>query len=106
MIKRGRSFPIVGVAANLVLGTKGTIEHAGLGLTAVGPTALKATDAEVHLVGKAPEDAVLEKAAELAEGLAQPVSDLRGPAEYKKAMVRVLARRALHRARDRARGGA
>ncbi len=104
--KRVGDFPIVGVAANLVLGTKGTIEHAGLGLTAVGPTALKATDAEVHLVGKAPEDAVLEKAAELAEGLAQPVSDLRGPAEYKKAMVRVLARRALHRARDRARGGA
>lgn len=104
--KRVGDFPIVGVAANLVLGTKGTIEHAGLGLTAVGPTALKATDAEAHLVGKAPEDAVLEKAAALAEGLARPTSDLRGPAEYKKAMVRVFARRALHRARDRARGGA
>ncbi len=104
--KRVGDFPIVGVAANLVLGAKGSVESAGLALTAVGPTALKATEAERYLVGKAPDDAVLEKAAELAEGIAQPVADLRGPAEYKQAMIRVFARRALHRARDRARGGA
>ena len=104
--KRVGDFPIVGVAANLVLTSKGTVELAGLGLTAIGPTALKATDAERHLVGKAPEDAVLDQAAKLAQGIAQPVSDLRGPAEYKLAMVRVLARRALHSARNRARGGA
>lgn len=104
--KRVGDFPIVGVAANLVLNSKGTIDVAGLGLTAVGPTALKAKAAEAHLVGKAPDDAVLEKAADLAERLAEPVTDLRGPAEYKRAMVRVLARRALQRARDRAWGGA
>lgn len=104
--KRIGDFPIVGVAANLVLDSKGTIQTAGLGLTAVGPTALKATEAERHLVGKAPDDEVLERAAELATEIATPVSDLRGPAEYKTAMVRVLARRALHRARERARGGA
>src|SRR5207249_9228124 len=58
--KRIGDFPIVGVAANLVLGTKGTIESAGLALTAVGPTALKATEAERHLVGKAPDATAFE----------------------------------------------
>jgi carbon-monoxide dehydrogenase medium subunit len=104
--KRVGDFPIVGVAANLVLQSKGTIETAGLALTAVGATVLKATDAERHLVGKAPDDAVFGRAADLAQAMANPASDLRGPAEYKKAMVGVLARRALRRAADRARGGA
>ncbi len=104
--KRVGDFPIVGVAANLHLSAKGRIESAGIGLTAVGPTALKATQAEQHLVGKAPDDAAFDDAAKLCQGIAKPTSDLRGPAEYKAAMVRVLARRALGRARDRARGGA
>src|SRR3989454_12645159 len=38
--KRIGDFPIVGVAANLVLTTKGAIESSGLALTAVGPTRL------------------------------------------------------------------
>ena len=104
--KRVGDFPIVGVAANLHLGAKGTIETVGIGLTSVGPTALKATEAEQHLVGKAADDAIFDDAGKLCQGIARPTSDLRGPAEYKAAMVRVLARRALGRARDRARGGA
>jgi len=104
--KRVGDFPIVGVAANLVIDSKGKIEQAGVGLTAVGATALKATDAERELVGKVADDALLGRAAALAEAMAKPTSDLRGPAEYKKAMVRVLTRRALRRAWERARGGA
>jgi len=104
--KRVGDFPIVGVAANLVLNAKGTIESAGLALTAVGPTALKAVEAEESLLGKIPDEKAFEKAAELAQGIASPVGDLRGPADYKLAMVRVLALRALHQAASRARGGA
>jgi carbon-monoxide dehydrogenase medium subunit len=104
--KRVGDFPIVGVAANLLLNAKGTIESAGLALTAVGPTALKAVEAERSLHGKAPDIGAFEKAAELAQGIASPVGDLRGPADYKLAMVRVLALRALHQAASRARGGA
>ncbi len=103
--KRVGDFPIVGVAANLVFNAKGTIESAGLALTAVGPTALKAVEAERSLLGKIPDRAAFEKAAELAQGIASPVGDLRGPADYKLAMVRVLALRALHQAASRARGG-
>lgn len=104
--KRVGDFPMVGVAARLALDAAGTVEHAGLGLTAVGPTALKAVEAEKHLVGTKADEAAFEKAAERAQAIALPTSDLRGPADYKKSMVRVLARRALRLARDRARGGA
>ena len=104
--KRVGDFPMVGVAARLALDAAGTVEHAGLGLTAVGPTVLKAVEAEKHLVGKKADEAAFEKAAERAEAIALPTSDLRGPADYKKSMVRVLARRALRLARDRAGGGA
>ncbi len=102
--KRVGDFPIVGVAANLLLSPDGAVERAAIGLTAVGPTVLKAPQAAEALVGHPPEDARLARAAELAREVAQPVSDLRGPAEYKRAMVAVLARRALRLARDRAQG--
>ncbi len=103
--KRIGDFPIVGVAANLILGSDGKIAHAGIGLTAVGPTAINARKAADHLLGRHANDADLDAAAEIARDLAQPVSDLRGPAEYKQAMVQVLARRALMKSMDRARGG-
>jgi carbon-monoxide dehydrogenase medium subunit len=43
---------------------------------------------------------VLKAAGALAAGESQPVSDGRGPAEYKRAMVRTLTIRALKRALD------
>ncbi len=104
--KRAGDFPIVGVAANLVLGAQRKIESAGIGLTAVGPTALHAKEAAHSLVGHGPGNAEFKRAAEHAMRIAEPVSDLRGPAEYKRAMVGVLAQRALRQAAKRAGGGA
>ena len=103
--KRVGDFPIVGVAANLFLSPKGTIETAGIGLTAVAPTARVAKEAAESLHGREPTEDVIRRAASLAMGAAQPTSDLRGPADYKRAMVGVLARRALTLAVKRARGG-
>ncbi len=102
--KRAGDFPIVGVAVSLVE-SRGKIESAGVGLTAVGPTALRAREAEAALSGHAPDEAAFRRAADLARAAAKPVSDLRGPAEYKASMVGVFARRALHRADERAQGG-
>jgi carbon-monoxide dehydrogenase medium subunit len=103
--KRVGDFAIVGVAANLVLGARGTVESAVLALTSAGPTVLKAAEAGQSLVGRAPDAAAVERASALAMDVARPTSDLRGPAEYKRAMVGVLAGRALRRALERARGG-
>ena len=103
--KRAGDFPIAGVAVSLALAS-GTITAARIGLTALGPTAILAKEAGDSLSGHAPDEATFRHAAELAMTAAQPVSDLRGPAEYKRAMAGVLTRRGLHRAAERARGGA
>ncbi len=105
--KRVGDFAIVGVAAQVSLDRSGNCLKAGIGLTSVGPTALKAKEAEDYLKGKSLTDTtVLAKAGDLASGKANPTADLRGPADYKKEMVKVFTVRALKLAQKRASGGA
>jgi carbon-monoxide dehydrogenase medium subunit len=75
---------------------------AGIGLTNVGPKALRATQAEAFLVGKQLTDETLREAAKLTAQSAEPVADLRGPENYKRAVVRTLTIRALRTAAQRA----
>lgn len=82
----------------------GHVTHAGIGLTNVGPYPLKAREAEQFLLDKPLDDATIQQVAELVAATSQPVSDMRGPAEYKRAMVHTLFVRALRKALARARG--
>ena len=95
-------FATVGVAAQVTVDGAGVCRRAGIGLTNVGATPIKATRAEDFLVGKAIDGNRISQAAQLAAEDAQPSSDLRGPAEYKASMVRELTKRALVKARERA----
>ena len=97
-------FATAAVAAHVVLSASGTCDQVGIGLTNVGLTPIKATQAEAALKGKRPDAAAIKQAAELAAAAAQPSDDLRGSAEYKKDLVRVLTARALRRAVERAEG--
>jgi carbon-monoxide dehydrogenase medium subunit len=96
-------FATAGAAAFLVV-KGGTIERAGIGLTNVGPTPIKAEAAETHLVGRKPDEAAFAEAARLAASAASPSPDRRGSTEYKKEMARVLTLRALRKAAERAGG--
>ena len=96
-------FATVGVAAQITLDGAGVCRRAGIGLTNVGPTPIKADRAEGCLLGKPIDEEQIRQAAQLASEQAQPSSDLRGPAEYKSSMVKELTKRALARARERAR---
>jgi len=98
-------YAIAGVAAYITLDGNDNVSYAGIGLTNVGPTPIKARDAEQFLLGKPLDDASIHQAADLAAAVSQPTSDTRGPAEYKRAMVRTLAVRALRKALARATGG-
>lgn len=98
-------FATVGVAAQVELDEDGACRSAGLGLTAVGPSSLRAEEAEDALVGGALEGDRVEEAARLAAEASRPTSDNRGSADYKRDMVRVLTERALRRATERARKG-
>jgi aerobic carbon-monoxide dehydrogenase medium subunit len=95
-------FATAAVAAQVTLDGKGAVQKVGIGLTNVGPTPIKARKAEEFLRGKTVDEANARQAGQLAAEEAQPSSDLRGPAEYKRGLVKELAKRALSRAAERA----
>ena len=99
-------FAIAAVGVGLLLSSTGACEQVGIGLCNVGPTSLRAGQAEQVLRGKKPDDATIARAAETAATESDPADDLRGPADYKRDMVRVLTARALRLAVGRAKGGA
>ncbi|HEV8167938.1 MAG TPA: xanthine dehydrogenase family protein subunit M [Pyrinomonadaceae bacterium] len=99
-------YATAGVAVQITLDESGACKRAGIGLTNVGMTPIKARQAESFLNGKQLDDATIEQAAELAASESQPMDDIRGSADYKRDLVRVLTARALATALNRAKGGA
>lgn len=99
-------FATAGVAAQIALDDNGNCKQAGIGLTNVGMTPIKATKTETFLTGKTLDQATINEAAEIAASESQPMDDVRGSADYKRDLVRVLTARALTRALERAKGGA
>jgi len=93
------------VAAQVELDESDHFVSAGIGLTNVGLTAIKAAAAEEYLRGKAAADESFREAARLAAEAAQPIADARGSEEYKRSLVRTYTVRALRRAVQRAKGG-
>jgi aerobic carbon-monoxide dehydrogenase medium subunit len=98
-------FATAAVAAQVTLAADGTCAAVGIALTNVGLTPIKAEKAEAALKGKRPDEEAIKQVAQLAADAARPEADLRGSAEYKKDMVRVLTARALRKAIERAGGG-
>jgi carbon-monoxide dehydrogenase medium subunit len=98
-------FATAAVAAQVTLDAGGNCESVGIGLTNVGLTPIKATQAEAALKGKKPDDANIRAAAQAAADAAQPSSDQRGSEEYKRALIKTLTVRALRKAVERATGG-
>jgi carbon-monoxide dehydrogenase medium subunit len=96
-------YAIAGVAAQIVLNEQGGLDRVGIGLTNVGPTPIRAARAETALLDGGLDEATLRQAGALAAEGADPVSDSRGPADYKRAVVRTLTVRALRRAIERSR---
>ncbi|MFZ1134134.1 MAG: xanthine dehydrogenase family protein subunit M [Candidatus Korobacteraceae bacterium] len=95
-------FATAAVAAQISLDANGVCQQVGIALTNVGPTPIKAAKAEAFLRGKKLDEPTIRQAAQLASEEAQPSSDLRGPVEYKRGLVKELAFRALSRAVERA----
>jgi carbon-monoxide dehydrogenase medium subunit len=95
-------FATAAVAAQVTLDANAVCQKVGIALTNVGPTPVKARKAEDFLRGKKLDEANIKQAAQLAADDAEPSADLRGPVEYKKGLVKELAKRALSRALERA----
>lgn len=101
-IKLGRvakDLAIVNVAVLVELDSDGmTCADARIVLGAVGPTAIRLKRGEELLVGKKIHDIPFEAVGDAAMDSCQPISDLRATEEYRKRMVHVLTRRAIHEA--------
>lgn len=97
-------FATAGAAVQLSIDHKGKCKSVGIGLTAVGPTAIKAKEAEVALKGRRPTDReAVDEVVGLAAKACDPASDIRGTADYKRKVVKLLVAGALKRAYERAR---
>ena len=99
--RRVGDFATVGVATVVML-ADGAIRWAGVGVTGVSPSPFAATDAEAVLTGNAPSEDLFRRVGEAAAAMSQPVADVRGPADYKRAMVAEMTVRSLRTGVDRA----
>jgi aerobic carbon-monoxide dehydrogenase medium subunit len=101
-----RSAPVYASASAAVqLSMEGdTCREARIVLGAVGLTPVRAAEAENELRGKPLAPQAIEQAVEAARAAADPQPDMRGSAEYKKALVAALVKRAIAAAEKRARG--
>ena len=99
--RRELDIAVVGVASQVTL-TGGKCTAARIALAAVAPVPLRATDAEQALVGQPLTPQQIERAADLASGAARPIDDHRGSIEFRNHLVRVLTRRTLTTALQRA----
>jgi carbon-monoxide dehydrogenase medium subunit len=94
---------VAGAASWVQLSGDGkTIVQARIALGAVAATPKFAQEASDYLAGKPANEASFAQAGELAKKVASPISDMRGPAEYRVHLVGVLVRRTLETAVKRA----
>ena len=92
---------VAGVGVSITL-QDGVCSAARVAIGAVATTALLVPDAAKALIGGALNDAALQTAGEACQAAAQPISDKRGSAAYRKKIVAVLCRRAVQVAGKRA----
>ena len=94
---------IASAASQITLGSSsGPINEVAIALGAVAPTPIRAYRAEDVLRGQEPTPVLLERAAEYAMQECQPIDDIRGSASYRCELIKVLVRRTLARAIQRA----
>jgi len=97
--------PSVGVAVQLTLEErKDSIENARIVLGCVGPTPVRARNAEENLTGKNVSAELAAEAGKIAAQECKPTDDLRGSEQYKRAIVGTLVKRAAMKAYERALG--
>lgn len=102
-LRDGNAIAVAAVAAGLTLGRDNTVRSARIVLGAVAPIPKMVETARSVLVGERTDEEVFNAAAVAAMDAAEPISDMRGSADFRRKVVGVLTRRALETARRRAR---
>jgi aerobic carbon-monoxide dehydrogenase medium subunit len=104
--RRRGDFALVGVAVELALDQRGACASARIALVSVGDGPVLAAKAMAVLAGGIPQAACIEEAAHIAaEADIDPPADMHASSAYRRHLVRVLVRRALTQAVERAARG-
>ena len=101
-LRNGNAVAVASVAAGLALDSDNTVRDARIVLGAVAPIPKLAESAGAGLIGQSADEGALRSAANAAREAAEPISDVRGSADYRRELVAVLAYRALIEALQRA----
>jgi CO/xanthine dehydrogenase FAD-binding subunit len=100
--RRQMEIAVVGASA-LVTVDGGTVTDARVAMTALAPTIRRVPEAEAALIGSDGGPAAIEAAGAAVAAAATPISDVRGSADYRRAMAAVISGRAIEQALARAR---
>ena len=102
-LRDGNAIAVAAVATGLLLDNDDTIRDVRIVLGAVAPIPLLVESAAVELAGQPADEDAFRRAAAAAMSVAEPISDVRGSAEFRRQLVGVLTQRALRTAYQRAR---
>ncbi len=94
-MRTGLDYPFAAAAAFVSLSAKGVIDRARLVVGAAGPAPVIVEEAASILKGRAPAEADREAAAACALKAAKVIDNLPLPADYRRKMAKVAARRAI-----------
>ncbi len=95
---RHGDYAIVGVATVVTLDVDGRCDRLRIALAGVGGTPIRCLDAEALATGNSLNDETIDSIGKACTDVADPQDDMHATAEYKRAMVGVLVRRALRTA--------
>ena len=96
-LRRSGALAVVGIAVAVTI-NGATITEAKITIGAAAPTPMRARATEDFLRGKIISDELIAEAGVIASKESKPISDIRGSAEYRRDLVRVFTKRALHKA--------
>ncbi|MBQ2678399.1 MAG: FAD binding domain-containing protein [Firmicutes bacterium] len=96
-VRKAMDIAIVGLAAWVKLDGK-KIEDCRLSMASVGPTTMRALEAEKILIGQEFSEDIIEKAGQAAAKECKARSGVRAGEDYKRDMIRVYTKRALREA--------
>lgn len=91
-------------AAVVLTVSKGICENVNISIGSCAPTIIRAEKAEGFLKGKKLEKDVIKEAANIAGEETKPITDIRSTEDYRRHVSKVLVRRAIQKAQERAVG--
>jgi CO/xanthine dehydrogenase FAD-binding subunit len=101
--RRAGDFALAAVAATITI-SGGAMKEARIALTGVGPTPVRASEAEALLVDRRPEAKLMARAIAAVRAAIEPETDLHASSDYRRQLAGALAGRALAAALQRAGG--